>query len=344
MSRVLLFAALASGCYRPDVESCLYACAAGVNRCPNGLMCDVAANRCVQPGDNCDGVGDDADNDDAGNPTNFYTIQWADPVQLTSTADLNRAEFSPVLDEARHHFVFSRPAEVCTTVAECTASGKLVHYLWNDGNPTPATALPTLDATQPQAQLDQAAMIVPGIYTNAGTNVTFIYGHRDAATMQLQVKRINLTPDLTSVTDPGGVLAGFPGGVAPSFDSTYTRVVYADQGDLYEGTGSLTGTFQSSKISELTTANDAESSPSISPDGRVLVYFRQLGSNPTELMVARRANPTMSWETAIVIPGMVNSGYFEFDPMIASNGDLIFTSTRASGGVRRQLFLSRAQF
>jgi hypothetical protein len=175
--------------------------------------------------------------------------------------------------------------------------------------------------------------------------VTLVYGHREPTTMQLQTKRVNLSANLLQVTDAATVMSGIPAGVSPVFDSTYTTVVFSDGMDLFEGRGTLSGGFTSQKIVFLSDPSDIEGSPTLSPDGRLIIYYRQIGANPPDLMVARRPRGVMEWEPAMPLPvgpGKINTPFAEYDPWIATNGDLIFSSTRASSGIRRQLFLARA--
>ncbi len=69
----------------------------------------------------------------------------------------------------------------------------------------------------------------------------------------------------------------------------------------------------------------AASNPTISPDGRLLVFARSDGDEPPDLFLACRG--TEGWEPPIRLPPPINSEFADFAPGFGG-GDLYFTSER----------------
>lgn len=326
----VLFAVTA--CYQPDVASCTYTCAAGATPCPDGMSC--VADRCVHEGDTCDD----------GTP-NFFELQWDAPAPIPGLVDVDRCERRPVLDPSGTRLILARPTAPVVVGNDCLATAHLELYEWRDGSPsqigTPADVAPT-------------SPVVVGTFLGEGAAAGLSAGNRvflyraDTGGGAVLLHRAELTNDLKTVVAAGAPLPGFPANTEATFDANLRHIIYAANNDLFEGTGSpSTGYPGAMPIAELNTTADLEVTPTMSPDGRVIVFVRTTGGSggQTDLFVSRRMSISDAWGAPERLPVgqfQINSAdRFEYDPYIARNGDLLFTSTRAGDGSRRRVFLAR---
>ena len=321
-----------SACYQPDVESCTYACASGANPCPSGMSC--VGTRCVHKGDTC--------GDDAGGSTNFFDLRWGDPNPVPGLVDANRCERRPVLDPSRTYLVLARPTGNVVTMTDCISTSALELYEWRNGAPVKVGTPP---------QFEPSPLVIP-TFIGDGAGAGFTGGHQffvyrtDVGAATILLKKAEVSSDLRTLIGTTATLSGFPANTEVTFDATLKHIVYASNNELFEGTGTPSTAYVGTLIDQLSTT-EAEVTPTMTPDGRVLVFVRSTGGSAgqTDLYVSRRTEITEPWGPPQMLPVgqfKINSdnGY-EYDPSITSDGDLLFTSTRAGDGTRRRVFLAR---
>lgn len=323
--------AVTSACYQPEVESCVYTCAAGANPCPQGLHC--LGTMCVHEGDTC-GTTDPG----------FYDVHWDNASGVAPLVDALKCERRPILDPSRTYLVVARPTTTVTGGNDCINTAALELYRWNDGNPTKIAGPASVEASSP---------IVVGTFIGDGSPAGLPGDHRlfvyraDTGGGTILLKRAELGADLQTLYGTPSVFGTFAPNSEVTFDASLTHIVYSSNGDLYEGTGTVGGTFTGTKISGLSSDVDLELSPTMTPDGRVLVFVKTTGgaSTQTDLYVARRREIADPWSTPEPLPNgplKINTpASFEYDPYITSDGDLLFTSTRTGDGTRRRIYLAR---
>jgi hypothetical protein len=291
-------------------------------------------DRCVHEGDTC------GTETDAGG-TGFYDLQWADPIPVGALVDPNRCERRPVLDPSRTYLVLARPLGNASTMMDCISTSALELYEWRNGAPAKIGTPP---------QFEQSTLIV-ATFIGDGAGAGFSGGHQffvyrtDVGSGMIVLKKAEVSSDLKTLIGSPATMAGFPPNTEITLDATLKHIVYAANNDLFEGTGSPSTVYSGTRLDQLSTA-EAEVTPTMTPDGRVLVFARSTGagSGQTDLYVSKRMAITDPWGPPLLLPvGMfrINSDTgFEYDPFITSDGDLLFTSTR-SDGARRRVFLAR---
>lgn len=206
-------------------------------------------------------------------------------------------------------------------------------FAWNDGAPSYLQNLGDIDTQVAESNpgiLDGALVGQPGrqaLYYNAGSVIRWQW--------------VDGAPPLAPAGSPAVVtsldVAGTEGDPNPSADGT--RMVLTKDSDLWEATGSGPDAWNAPSRIDAVSTGDTEYDPTISPDGRVLVFSR-VTTGGNDLFVSRRADPASPFPAAVALPGAINTGEDEANCFLAANGDLLFTRSTSAGYVR--VWLARA--
>ena len=271
---------------------------------------------------------------DAG-PLSFYDLGWSAPllIDLVGSPDPcgeDRA-LDPILTSDRRWLAVSR--------FEMDCSVRRFHFFeWNDGAPVWSAVLgPLVPAdTEHNGHLWNGAPLGrPAdellVFTTGGSG----------SPRELRFAWLTGSPPVTA---KGAVerplsLDGPDAEDGPSVTLDGARIVLSVDDDVREAIGAPPDAF--ADLGTVGPAADlvaAEVDPAISPDGRVLVFARIAPAAQPDLWMTRRRELEDPWEPASPLTAL-NTPDGEWDPFIASNGDLLFTRRE---GTRQRVYLARA--
>jgi hypothetical protein len=271
---------------------------------------------------------------DAGAPTDFYDLAWSAPVlvDLAGTPDPCGSDqaLDPILTSDLRWLAVSRFESDCST--------RRFHVsAWNDGAP---------------AWVDMLGPLVPGGTEHNGhlwnggpagrpsDELLMFTIDGTGGPRELRAAWLGGSPPLGAgavmrVTTLDGPAA--EDGPCVTVDGR--RIVLSIDGDVVEAVGMPPDGFgATSRVPPAADPSVDEVDPAISPDGRVLVFARIEPTSQPDLWVTRRRDAGEAWEGGAPL-GAFNTGDGEWDPFIATNGDLLFT--RRTGGAQH-VFLARA--
>ncbi len=321
MGYLVAAVSMLASCYQPELTSCRYLCLTSTD-CPSDLVCN--AGRCAHDGDQCGPP-------DAAPLRNYYNLKWGPVRKLMGTSDPGGCERRPVLSPDSSTLLVTRPVGDLLPGNKCDTKARTVAFDWNDGSPRERTGL-VYDDTAPLAI---PSFIIDGREFGQPENVAIVYNTFTGADAAPSTRVVSFRREFTMHL-PSTPLVTLDGG-SPSFDAAARMVATDLMQDIWVGNGSLNGGYVLQKEPMLSTGN-LETSPALSPDGRVIVYVSApMAGGETSLMTAQRQDVTTSFEPPKLL-GEMNTTAYELEPFITATGDLLFTSTREAPEIRRVYF------
>ena len=259
---------------------------------------------------------------------------WSDPEPVPGVSDPIGCETDPVLTGDLGLLFLSRPA---LPGGDCRGDRSFFVFQWNGGAPTLLGALGRFDG---EVTSESNAHPVDGALAGRPGEILFVHTAEggDLANRDLRVIWLSASNPLAppgAWTSLDSLNTETEAESSPTLTNDGATILFGRGDDIWQSTGAPPTFYPMPRALGLTPAID----PAISTDGRLLVFERG-----GDLFIARRAGVEAPFDSPVPLPSgptRINTMWDESDPFIASNGDLLFTSTRGDGATSR-VFRARA--
>ncbi|HEY4176394.1 MAG TPA: hypothetical protein VGM90_06165 [Kofleriaceae bacterium] len=313
--RCIAFALLIAGCYSPSVGDCEYACGAN-NACPSGLECHANACRVAGALDTCDAIRDGGGGDDGGG-SGSGTPDAPDAVpprkmfgNASQLMGLTGYTEPSLTDDEQNLYAVS--------------NGQIVHLV-NDGTnqgfgspsfpPHVNGGAGTVNAT-PSINHDGTVLYFTYRATPVGSTLDVYHCSRTSTSNDFDSPIID--PLLATPADER------PGTVNMTANRMILTLGTGNASDLYESKFEAVAPMWSmpTRLDGLSSAKE-DSHPSLSGDGKTVVFASNRGGDNLDLYIARRPALDMPFEQPEAI-GELNTVAEDGNPWLSPDGTVIY--------------------